>query len=365
MHDLSAFSNTYREARDKFLAAAAALKLPVQSYVHPLKGHEGEELALDVTLAGKADAKQLLIVSSAVHGVEGFCGSGVQVHALRDAAWAADHNSDIAVLYLHAINPYGFSHIRRATHENVDLNRNFQDFSKPLPVNLGYRELHPLLLPKTWPPTWINKAQTALKIATKGMPAVQAAVSGGQYEFADGLFYGGNAPTWSHLMLRQVLRDYARRASHIAWIDFHTGLGPSGHGERIYSPTADDAATYARASQWWSNEGRTPLTRHDNGSSISAPVVGTIVQCAQDELSHAQTTKITIEFGTVPPLRVLQAMRAEQWLQLHPDTPANQAAQIKRDMHDAFYTDTDEWKTQVLSQSLQAMTQAIKGLRHV
>jgi hypothetical protein len=58
----------------------------------------------------------------------------------------------VAVLYVHALNPYGFSHIRRATHENVDLNRNFHDFSKPLPVNEAYRELHPLLLPDQWPP---------------------------------------------------------------------------------------------------------------------------------------------------------------------------------------------------------------------
>jgi hypothetical protein len=315
-------------------------------------------------LSGKSDASKLLILSSAVHGVEGFCGSGVQVHALRDASWMTD-NSDVAVLYLHAINPYGFSHIRRATHENVDLNRNFQDFSKPLPTNPGYRALHSLLLPHTWPPTWINKAKVAYTLATRGLPAMQAAVTTGQYEFADGLFYGGNAPTWSHLMLRQVLRDYTRRAAQIAWIDLHTGLGPSGHGERIYSPTAvNDTASYARAKQWWSNEGRTPLTRGDDGSSVSAPVVGTVGQCVDDELSHAQTTKITIEFGTVPPLKVLQAMRAEQWLQLHPDAPASQAAQIKQDMRVAFYTDTDEWKAQVLTQSLDAMTQAMNGLRH-
>jgi hypothetical protein len=69
----------------------------------------------------------------------------------------------VAVLYIHALNPYGFSHIRRVTQENVDLNRNFHDFlSKPLPVNAAYRELQPLLLPAQWPPAAGNVAAMRL-----------------------------------------------------------------------------------------------------------------------------------------------------------------------------------------------------------
>jgi hypothetical protein len=99
---------------------------------------------MDVALDGPADADKLLIVSSACHGVEGYCGSGVQVFALHDAEWRPRRATQgVAVLYIHALNPYGFSHIRRTTHENVDLNRNFHDFSQPLPVNEAYRELHP------------------------------------------------------------------------------------------------------------------------------------------------------------------------------------------------------------------------------
>jgi hypothetical protein len=87
--------------------------------------------------------------------VEGYCGSGVQVFALHDQEWRAKaRDAGVATLYIHALNPYGFSHVRRFTHENVDLNRNFQDFSKPLPVNTAYREVQPLLLPEdcTRPP---------------------------------------------------------------------------------------------------------------------------------------------------------------------------------------------------------------------
>jgi hypothetical protein len=131
-----AFSATYAQARVRFLEAAARAGLAIESHVHPLAGREGETLAMDVARDGPADAASVLIVSSACHGVEGHCGSGVQVFALHDQEWLAKaRGAGVAVLYIHALNPYGFSHGRRVTHENVDLNRNFQDFSQPLPVN--------------------------------------------------------------------------------------------------------------------------------------------------------------------------------------------------------------------------------------
>ena len=244
---VDAFSPSYAKARTKFLEAAATAGLPIESHAHPLKGRDGEDLAMDVVRDGPADAKKLLIVSSACHGVEGYCGSGVQVFALHDAEWRAKaRDAGVATLYIHALNPYGFSHVRRFTHENVDLNRNFQNFSRPLPVNTAYREVQPLLLPEQWPPGPDNVAAVEQYIATKGEAAWQAAISQGQHEFPQGVFFGGTEPTWSNRTLRQVLRQHGAGASHIAWIDLHTGLGPSGHGERIYAGNDDDVAV-ARA----------------------------------------------------------------------------------------------------------------------
>ena len=66
------FAQTYTEARAKFLDGACAA-LDVQCHLHPLPGRDGETLAMDVARFGAADAQRLLIVSSACHGVEGFC----------------------------------------------------------------------------------------------------------------------------------------------------------------------------------------------------------------------------------------------------------------------------------------------------
>ena len=361
MSTIDPFSRSYASARVKFLEAAALAGARIESHVHPLLGREGETLAMDLALDGPAQADRLLIVSSACHGVEGFCGSGVQVQALHDQAWRASaREHDVSVLYVHALNPYGFSHLRRVTHENVDINRNFQDFSGPLPANPDYSALHAFLLPEQWPPTAQNEAALAAATSGGGL-SLQAAVTRGQHEFADGLFFAGTEPTWSNRMVRQVLRDHGSRASRIAWIDLHTGLGPSGLGERICA-CRDDKAALARARAWWGNEGRTPVTSIYDGSSTSALLTGLMWNAVYQECPQAQYTGIALEYGTVPMDRVMLALRAEQWLQLHPQADAELARRIKQDMLDAFYTDTDAWRAQILEQARDALFQSVQGL---
>lgn len=252
------FSSDYASARAKFLEAANAAGMAVDSFTHPLKGIQGETLAMDVALDGQTDADRLFVVSSACHGVEGYCGSGVQVRAAHDQEWR-DHAraAGVAVLYIHGLNPHGFSHKRRATHENVDLNRNFQDFSKPLPVNAAYRDIHSMLLPEEWPPTARNQAEIVAYVEANGVAKYQSAVTRGQHEMADGMFFGGTEPTWSNHTLREVLKKYGSKAHHIAWMDLHTGLGPSGLGERIFAGK-DDAQALERARSWWGGAGKTP-----------------------------------------------------------------------------------------------------------
>lgn len=355
----AAFSQSYAEARSKFLAAAEAAGLDAHSHPHPLLGRDGEPLAMDVVRDGAADATRLLIVSSACHGVEGFCGSGVQITLLGDDAFRAEARSKgVAVLYIHALNPYGFSWWRRTTHENVDLNRNFHDFSKPLPANPGYDELAALLVPPTWPPSEAVQAGIQAYAAQHGMPALQAAYSSGQHTHPEGLFYGGVNPTWSNVTLRHVLQDEGRQAQRVGWIDLHTGLGPSGHGERIFAGR-NDAVEIARARKWW---GEGEITSTYDGSSTSAPLTGLMCFAAYEECPQAEFTSIALEYGTLPLMEVMDALRADQWLENHPETGDALRAQIKRQVRDAFYTDTDAWKEQVLAQARQAALQAVHGL---
>jgi hypothetical protein len=358
-----AFAPSYARARVMFLEGAAAAGMAIGSHNHPLPGRDGETLAMDVALDGPANASKLLVVSSACHGIEGFCGSGVQVFAAHDADWRAHaRTAGVAVLYIHALNPHGFSHLRRVTEDNVDLNRNFQDFSQPLPPNTAYDELHPYLLPDAWPPGAGNEAVIAHYIGRNGLGAYQRAVSQGQHSHPEGLFFGGIAPTWSQRTLRGVLRDHGRCAKQIAWIDLHTGLGPSGLGERIFAGRDDERAVQ-RARSWWGGDGQTPVTSIYDGSSAAARLNGMMWSAVCEECPQAEYTGIVLEFGTLPLLDVLNALRGDQWMRLRPDAPAGLRAVIQKRMKDAFYIDTDDWRAQVVSQARQTMFQAVDGLR--
>jgi len=356
------FAATYSEARRKFIDAAEAAGLQVECKAYPTHGSEGEELAMDIVRDGHPNAAAVLLLTSACHGVEGFCGSGVQVAALRDASWRARaRERGVAVVYVHALNPFGFSHLRRTTHENVDLNRNFHDFGRPLPHNSGYRDLHALLVPPTWPPAPEVELELGRFVAGQGVAALQAAVSRGQHEFPDGLFFGGTAPSWSNLAVRDMLRTHGGRCARLAWIDFHTGLGPSGVGERIFAGR-NDAVAISRAKAWWESGGSTPVTSMYDGSSTSAFLTGLMCGAAYEECPQAEFTSIALEYGTVPIMETLQALRGSQWLANHPDADAAIAQAVTQRVRDAFYTDTPEWKQKVLAQARQAMRQAVDGL---
>jgi Protein of unknown function (DUF2817) len=351
------FAQSYAEARDKFFAAARSRGLGVETHVHPLPGRDGEMLALDVARDGPADARSLLVVSSACHGVEGFCGSGIQGALLADAAWhEAACDGGVAVLYLHGLNPYGFSWWRRTTHENVDLNRNFRDFGVEAPANAGYDALARLLVPETWPADAATSEALGRYVAEHGERALQQALSGGQYRHPDGLFYGGTAPTWSNTTLRQALRQHGTRCERLAWIDLHTGLGPSGRGERIFAGR-DDAQAYARARAWWGD-----VTSIYDGSSSSAVLTGLMFFAAYEECPQAEYTGIALEYGTLPQPAVQHALRADQWLENHPETDDATRRAIKQQLRDAFYTDSDAWKEQVVAQGIDAAHAAVRGL---
>jgi hypothetical protein len=153
------------------------------------------------------------------------------------------------------------------------------------------------------------------------------------------------------------LRQHGGRAQKFAWIDLHTGLGPSGLGERIYAG-ANDAAAIARARLWWGPG----ITSIYDGSSSSAFLTGLMWMSVQDECPQAEHTGIALEYGTLPPNEMLLALRADHWLHLHPEAPEALKQSIKAQIFQAFYTDTDVWREQIITQAREAMQQAVQAL---
>ena len=353
------FAADYADARRRFLERAASAGFELQAHTHPSqRGPAGETLATDVARRGPRDARFTLLVSSGTHGVEGFCGSGCQ-NAFLESDLLQSLPADIAVVLVHAINPHGFAHLRRVNEDNVDCNRNFVRHGSR-PFNKAYDEVHPLLVPADWDGPAKRAADEAIYryIGERGQWAFQAAVSGGQYDHADGLFYGGRAPVWSNDTWRRIVRGQAGASGDVIAIDLHTGLGPSGVGEAIFSgPEADHQRTRALFGD--------DVTSPESGTSTSAQVSGTTVDGARGELGSTRLTMITLEYGTRPVPVVLEALRADNWLHARGQVDSPLGHRIKGAIRAAFYVDESAWKAAVAARFLSLIERAGDSARRV
>lgn len=353
------FSRDYAAARRCFLAAAGRAGGALTSYGLP--GHlgpGGEALAIDVARLGNAGAQSALLVISGTHGIEGFAGSGCQVGLLEDRLHEALAGSACLIL-LHALNPYGFASLRRVNEDGIDLNRNFVDFSQPLPSSRGYEALHDWLVPTDWDGEARRAADAALAAfgQSHGIPALQAAISGGQYTRPGGLFYGGTQASWSARMLGRILSEVLpATVQRLGVIDLHTGLGPPGYGEPILD--CGGPADRERALRWYGGD----VKDLSAGESVSALLVGTMARGIERLRPELQLTLIGLEFGTRPLMEVLTALRADHWLHARGGANADVRAQIQRQMREAFYTESPAWQAAVYGRTADLVLRALRGL---
>lgn len=360
MNSAESFSPDYQTARAKFLDTARGAGAALESILHPERGPDGGALATDVAWIGPRQAEAVLVMISATHGVEGFCGSGAQVDWLR----RGEHRTlpeGTAVLMVHAINPYGFAWLRRVTNENVDLNRNWVDFNAAPRTNPGYEALAELICPREWTPEVQERTGQALTAYAErhGPMALQQAITGGQYSHPLGLFYGGDQPTWSRRTQTGIFEHYLRGAGRIAIIDYHTGLGPWGFGEQIMVDTPQ-SANFKRAVSWYGGSVKSSVA---GGESTSADIAGDGLSFAASSLGPAEVTALALEFGTKPFVTVLNTVRADAWLHAYGDPLSPEGRVIKAEIRDAFFGDTDDWKGMIAGQSLLTTRQALKGLK--
>ena len=159
-------------------------------------------------MIGDVNAAKLMLVISGTHGVEGYYGSDCQI------AWLYRSNltslpADTAIVMVHLLNPWGAAHLRRVNEDNIDLNRNFIDFSQAAPANPAYM---------TWHDFYQGDRQHAdLRLAETlsrdGWLAVKRVVEAGQYVAADGFFYGGQAPRLPKISVIQAFKVAAEQGS--------------------------------------------------------------------------------------------------------------------------------------------------------
>lgn len=347
-----AFSTSYVEARERFLAAAQAAGANIAQFRCPATGPVGEVLMVDVAYLGGKSA-DMVTITSGVHGVEGYAGSALQVDTLM-RGWPADGPG---LLLVHFVNPYGMAWTSSDNEEGVDLNRNFLDFGRPRPFNSRYDEVEAFVCCPDLEGDGRAAADAAMDayIAEQGLDAFMRAIADGQHHRPGGYLYGGHAPAWSNLTLRKILGDYTAGARRVAIIDVHTGLGDRGAASMLCI-NPPDAASAERARSWWDN-----LVVVPSDAFPFAPV-GTFVGAVWDFGLDAELTVAALEVGTEPVERAFAALRNRKWLEKYGVFASPAAKSIVAEIHACLAPRDAGWRRSMLAAGRKALEGAVNGL---
>jgi hypothetical protein len=355
----------YAEARHELLAAAEAAGATLSSHAHPSPGPDGGPLATDVARFGApvGEAAQVVLLLSGTHGVEGHAGSGLQRNLV--ASGRLDRlPPGVAVVLVHAVNPYGMAWTRRVDHENVDVNRNFVDPAH-LPDNPLYDEVDHLLNP-TDPE--LDPSDTSFIgglmefMGRVGELTAFRTLNGGQYSHPEGVQFGGQGVTWSRRTLEAIWDEQLPGARRAVNLDVHTGLGPTG-GLTVFQ-TADEVELAAELGRRWYPQQmwRADRTTHD---PIDHGLLGPGFDAwasARGDAAPAETATFVVEFGTLDVIKGITAFRADNWLHHHGDRDSPTGRAIVDLMLDQFYVDDDGWRTAVAEQGEAAIGAALDGI---
>jgi hypothetical protein len=315
------FSNSYAEAAGRFAIGCQDLISAGHNVTHQrlklgMKGPEAEELAIDIAVIGSLDSGKVLMSSSGVHGVEGYPGSAIQLSIMDKLAKSEPFESH-AVIFIHAVNPYGMAWWRRFNENNVDLNRNFLRLDELYSgVPDGYEEIKDFINPKTVPKKneYSFNIRALLLILKHGFSNLKQAVAEGQYEYPTAIQYGGSKLEQGPSMLIDWLNINLAPIKQIFAIDHHTGLGPSGH-DTLLLPLElreNDFDRFVELQQLFPGH----IELLDAKSGVGYEIKGDIHQGLVNRFPNISWTYLTQEFGTFKPTKVIRASRDEnRWTQ--------------------------------------------------
>lgn len=230
------FFDEYDDVRAHLLEKVEELKLEgfdVQLSSYEVGAEEG--LYIDsIYIPASEEQTNLIVLTTGVHGIEGYIGS-----VMLDVFWDEIYFSEIdktntGVLIVANVNPYGMKYHRRYNENNVDLNRNFiLDWdSFDTTVNKDYPKVDSFLGPQgTMGNAFWHEAgfysSLVVEVVQDGADVISNALLGGQYEYPEGVYYGGNGDEESTTYLKNVFKQTLESEyENVVHIDIHSGYGP-------------------------------------------------------------------------------------------------------------------------------------------
>ena len=229
------FLTTYEEVREHLQARIDSLRKDgVTVEYEEYAVDAGDNLYIDNVYLPSSDKKtNLIVLTTGVHGMEGYIGS-VMLDVFFEEIYPTIDTTNTGILIVANVNPYGMKYMRRYNENNVDLNRNFiedwDNFDRT--SNKDYPKVVEFLQPTgrignaLWHEVGFYLSLAKEAIFT-GAGTISDALLTGQYEYEYGVYYGGNGDEISTAYLKGVFADcISSEYENIVHVDIHSGYGP-------------------------------------------------------------------------------------------------------------------------------------------
>ena len=364
---------SYVRGRQSFLQAAERRKAKIVSYPHGLRGRHDEELATDVCYVGPEEPEKLLVISTAVHGVEGYAGCAILTQLFAEQLDGLDLPPDVGILGINFVSPYGASFASRADIGNINLNRNFLKHPDDHIENPEYAEISWLINPVNLDHSWADGFRFFTKYRKKwGNRKVQEVLTRGQYVDERGVEFGGFEESPTNALFRRILRENIPPSVRACTcFDVHTGLGGekddlgAHSGVVLITEFPEDSYHFRQGRRWFGKVVQSSLSN----SAISTPRLGTVDHAIVQEIGKVNpacaVAAYCAEFETYDLKRVAWTCRSDNWLNNHGELESGRGQRIKKNMYRMFFPPTKQWRANLLKEGALLVDQAVRGLAAV
>ena len=182
-------------------------------------------------------------------------------------------------------------------------------------------------------------------------------IAAGQYDYPQGLFYGGARPSCTSEVLATHFDAWLGDATRVVHLDFHTGLGAPATCKLLvdYPLTATNVE---RLGSWFGPDSFE--SGHSGG--VAYTTRGSFGRWCVARCRGRDYLFAVAEFGTSRPTAVLGGLRAENQAH-HWGRPGDASTErAKRRLVELFCPQSGAWRSQVLEHSRRLVAQAIGGL---
>ena len=349
------FYNSYDDIRLHLKDRTAQLKAEgIEVEVNEYAVDESDDLYIDnIYLPSTKDRTNLIVLTTGVHGMEGYIGS-VMLDVFFEDIYPTLNTETTGVLIIANVNPYGMKYMRRYNENNVDLNRNFildwENFD--LSSNKDYPEVKEFLQPegKIGNALWHEVgfyASLAKEALTKGADKVSDALLTGQYEYPDGVYYGGNGDEISTTYLKGVFNDCLDgEYENIVHIDVHSGYGP--RYNMVIFNSVYETMTEAETKEAF---GYDYVISHDSESfyATTGDTTDYFYRLAESKNTDKELFSTCFEFGTIgdefiDSILSLKYTVDENRQHHYPTNSKTTAEVVKENYYELFYPTETQWR---------------------